>query len=87
MTFTSQHTGNGRYHLIEEATQESKELCHTKGILLWSYVDIELKEGIFYELWETGRREIPKWMINAHFCKKCINIAIKKENEKRKSRR
>lgn len=80
--YGSQHNGNGKYHLIPEEGESSKELCGTKGLLLFTYSDIELKEGLFYEVDEFDRNSrsadpIPLWMINAHYCKKCIKKALK----------
>ena len=81
MLFGSQHTGNGKYHLIPNEGEESKELCHTKGTLLISYNDIELKDGLFYEIdFYTGKALIPDWMLKAHFCQKCIKKALQNES-------
>ena len=84
--YGTQHTGNGKYHLIPEDGNSSKELCGTKGILLFSYSDIEVEEGLFYEVDEFGRNRrsadpIPLWMIKAHYCSKCIKKALNNERK------
>lgn len=85
--YGSQHNGKGKYHLIPEDGESSKELCGTKGVLLFTYSDIELIDGDFYEVDEFGRNRrsadpIPLWMIKAHYCKKCIKKAIYESRNK-----
>jgi hypothetical protein len=76
MVFGTQHTGNGKYHLIPYDGESSKELCGTTGTLLFSYTDVELKEGLFYEVLDrSGKIEIPLWMLKCYYCQKCLKKA------------
>jgi hypothetical protein len=86
MKYGLQHNGKGVYHLIPEDAEDSKELCGTGGIFLFSHSDeLEVVDGKLYVIdvyAHNSRNEIPYWEMKS-YCKKCIKKALKNnQNEK-----
>lgn len=92
MIYGTQHSGNGKYHLIDlDDTPNNhnwlKELCgYREG--LYSYHNVEIENGEVYELGDDDKTRcpaepVPPVLRKVSYCQTCLKIAFKRNREER----